>query len=315
MTEPASPSRFVACTLFTGHYHFGAGALANSLYQRGFRGTIYMGFQRPLPAWAQGASEADGMATLAAASGLIVKFLPWASTRNLSLEKPRFLLHVLDRVAPEAAGVLFFDADVVVKASWTFFEDWLARGVALCLDASYPIVPANHPWRHAWRNLAATESTIHRDLEYYVNSGFVGLPRPHREVARCWAALIDRFLERRKIVDNVKFDTRENAFVGDQDMLNAALMATSAPLSIIGRDGMDFAPGGFVMSHAIEEPKPWQRHFIASAFSGRPPSPAEKNYWRYVESPIKLFPPGRVVATRASLRVASSIGRFYSRSP
>ena len=314
MIEPAPASKFVACTLFTGHYHFGAGALANSLYQRGFRGTIYMGFQRPLPAWADGTSETDGQVTVAPAPGLIVKLLPWASSRNLSLEKPRFLLHVLDHLAPEAAGALFFDADVVVKATWTFFEEWVAQGVALCLDASYPIVPSNHPWRHAWRELAAGETTARRDLEYYVNSGFVGLPRTGRDVARCWAALIDRFLEQRKILDCVKFDTRENAFVGDQDMLNAALMATSAPLSIIGRDGMDFAPGGFVMSHAIEEPKPWQRRFIASALSGRPPSPAEKNYWQYVESPIKLFSPARVTATRASLRVASSIGRFYSRT-
>jgi hypothetical protein len=314
MIESAPSSKFVACTLFTGHYHLGAGALANSLYQRGFRGTIYMGFQRPVPPWAKGASDADGVPTFAAAAGLTVKFLPWASVRNLSLEKPRFLLHVLDTLAPEAAGALFFDADVVVKASWTFFEQWVAQGVALCLDASYPIVPANHPWRHAWRQLAADESTTQRDLEYYVNSGFVGLPRTGRDVARCWAALIDRFLEQREIIDNVKFDTRENAFVGDQDMLNAALMATSAPLSIIGRDAMDFAPGGFIMSHAIEEPKPWQRHFIASALSGRPPSPAEKNYWRCVESPIKLFPSARVTATRAALRVASSIGRFYSRT-
>lgn len=314
MIEPASPSKLVACTLFSGHYHFGAGALANSLYQRGFRGTIYMGFQRALPPWAGGGGDPDGQATLAAAPGLTIRFLPWASARNLSLEKPRFLLHVLDRLAPEAPGALFFDADVVVKASWTFFEEWVAQGVALCLDASYPIVPSTHPWRRAWRTLAATETAVHRDLEYYLNSGFVGLPRTGREVARCWAALIDRFLEQREIIDDVKFDTRENAFVGDQDMLNAALMATSAPLSIIGRDGMDFAPGGFVMSHAIEEPKPWQRRFIASALSGRPPSPAEKNYWQYVESPIRLFPPAQVTATRASLRVASSIGRFYSRS-
>ena len=314
MIESASQSKLVACTLFSGHYHFGAGALANSVYQHGFRGTIYMGFTRPLPPWVGTTGNPQGQVTFAAAPGLTIKFLPWASARNLSLEKPRFLLHVLDHLAPDSDGALFFDADVVVKANWTFFEEWVRQGVALCLDACYPIVPSSHPWRHAWRKLAAAEGATHRDLEYYVNSGFVGLPRTGRDVVRCWAALIDRFLEQREIADNVKFDTRENAFVGDQDMLNAALMATSAPLSIIGRDGMDFAPGGFVMSHAIDEPKPWQRHFIASALCGRPPSTAEKNYWQYVEAPIKLFPAAQVTATRASLRVASSIGRFYSRS-
>jgi hypothetical protein len=241
-----------------------------------------------------------------------LRFVAWRTRHNLSLEKPNFMLHVLDAAAPEAQGVLFFDADIVVKASWAFFESWVALGAALCLDAGYPLVPAQHPWRRAWRDLAATPC---RDLDYYVNSGFLGLSRLQRTLATCWATMIDRFLETRaKPIDTVKFDARESAFTGDQDMLNAALMATDVPLSIIGRDGMDFVPGGFVMSHAIEEPKPWRRRFVASAFGGRPPSPAEKAYWSCVESPIRLFPAATVAATRASLRVASSIGRFYSRN-
>lgn len=312
MAYSSLSSALVPCTLFSGDYHFGAGALANSLYRSGFRGTMLLGYQPPLPPWASTARQAGTDTLLQLAPDFVLRFVAWPTRHNLSLEKPRFMLHALDVLAPEAQGVLFFDADIVVKASWSFFENWIALGAAVCLDVGYPIVPANHPWRKAWRDLAAGPC---HDLDYYVNSGFVGLSRAHRALASNWALMIDRFLEsRHEPIDTVKFDARESAFTGDQDMLNAALMATDVPLSIIGRDGMDFIPGGFLMSHAIEEPKPWRRRFIASAFGGRPPSAAEKAYWRCVEAPIRLFPAATVAATRASIRVASSIGRFYSRN-
>lgn len=310
MADSNPSCAFVPCTLFSGDYHFGAGALANSLYRSGFRGTMLFGYQPPLPPWANAARQAGTDMLLQLMPDFALRFIAWPTRHNLSLEKPKFMLHALDVVAPEADGVLFFDADIVVKASWSFFENWVALGAAVCLDVGYPLVPSNHPWRKAWRDLAARPC---RDLDYYVNSGFLGLSRVHRALASSWAVMIDRFLEtQQKPIDTVKFDARESAFTGDQDMLNAALMATDVPLSIIGRDGMDFTAGGFLMSHAIDEPKPWRRRFVASALGGRPPSPAEKAYWRCVEAPIRLFPAATVAATRSSLRVAGLVGRFYS---
>jgi hypothetical protein len=91
------------------------------------------------------------------------------------------------------------------------------------------------------------------------------------------------------------------------------MMATDVPLSIIGQDAMDFTPGGFLMSHALDEPKPWQRKFLLSALSGRPPAIAEKAYWQYADFPIRLFTPLRTALARAALRTASAIGRFYAR--
>jgi hypothetical protein len=304
----------VPCTLYSGHYHFGVGALANSLYRSGFRGRICVGYESPLPPWAASARRVDDKAVLEVDSGFTIEFIRWRSRGNLSLEKPRFLLHVLDEVAPDAAGVLHFDADLVVRASWAFFERWLEQGVALCLDACYPLVPTLHPWRREWRDLAAGEGSVHRNLEYYVNSGFVGVARQHREFARCWAALIDRYVSQNsRMPDRVKFNRREEAFTGDQDMLNAAMMATDIPLSIIGPDAMDFTPGGFLMSHALDEPKPWQRNFLLSAFSGRPPGAAEKAFWQHTDAPIRLFTPLQTILTKAALRAASAIGRFYAR--
>jgi hypothetical protein len=305
---------FVPCTLYSGHYHFGVGALANSLYRSGFRGRVCVGYEPPLPPWAALARQVGEKAVLEVDSGFAIEFIRWPSRRNLSLEKARFLLHVLDEAASDALGVLHFDADVVVKASWSFFESWLEQGVALCLDACYPLVPTLHPWRREWRELAAAEGNVFRNLEYYVNSGFVGVPRQHREFARCWAALIDRYVSQTSRMPNqVKFNPRERAFTGDQDMLNAAMMATDVPLSIIGQDAMDFTPGGYLMSHALDEPKPWQRNFLLSALSGRPPVVAEKAYWQYADFPIRLFTPLRMALTKAGLRTASAMGRFYAR--
>jgi hypothetical protein len=304
----------VPCTLYSGHYHFGVGALANSLYRNGFRGRMCVGYEPPLPPWAASTRRLGDKVVLEVEPAFTIEFIPWPSRGNLSLEKARFLLHVLDEVASDSLGVMHFDADLVVKASWAFFERWLEQGVALCLDACYPLVPALHPWRREWRELAAAEGNVYRNLDYYANSGFVGVPRRHREFARCWAALIDRYVSQNSRMPNqVKFNPRERAFTGDQDMLNAAMMATDVPLSIIGQDAMDFTPGGFLMSHALDEPKPWQRRFLLSALSGRPPAIAEKAYWQYADFPIRLFTPLRTALTRAALRTASAIGRFYAR--
>ena len=307
-------NNLVPCTLYSGHYHFGVGALANSLYRSGFRGGICVGYQSSLPPWASSARQMNDKVVLEVEPDFTIEFLRWPSRGNLSLEKARFLLHVLDEVATDATGVLHFDADLVVRASWEFFERWLEQGVALCLDACYPLVPALHPWRGEWRELVASEGKAYRDLEYYANSGFVGVPRQHREFARCWAALIDRYVAQNAEMPNrVKFNARERAFTGDQDMLNAAMMATDVPLSIVGQDAMDFIPGGFLMSHALDEPKPWQRNFLASALLGRPPARAEKAYWQYTDFPIRLFTPLRTLLTKTALRTASAVGRFYAR--
>jgi len=147
-----------------------------------------------------------------------------------------------------------------------------------------------------------------------VNSGFVGVPRAHREIAQIWAEMIDDCLAQLSAApDQVKFASREEPFVGDQDMLNAAMMATTAPLSIIGQEAMDFAPAGFIMSHAVDAEKPWQKRYILAALSGRPPGAADKAYWNFADKPIRLFGRGRIARTRAALRLASLIGRFYAR--
>jgi hypothetical protein len=316
MRENTASGGLVPCTLFSGHYHLGVGALANSLYRGGFRGTMCIGYVLALPPWAAGARRDGDDSILEVKNDFILRFIPWSTNRNLSLDKARFLLHVLDHAFPNAEAALFFDADVTTHGSWKFFSNWVRQGMALCVDAGFPLVPAGHPWRQSWRALAAEAGyDHHRDLEHYVNSGFVGVPRAQRETVQCWAALIDHFLQRRGSINNsVKFAERDDAFVGDQDMLNAALMATSAPLSIIGLEGMDFKPSGYTMSHAIDSAKPWEKNFILQALAGHPPAPADKTFWRFADHPIQLFSSSRLAMARLAISTASAIGRFYRRS-
>lgn len=309
-------SALVPCTLFSGNYHFGVGALANSLHRHGFRGTMCVGYNPPLPPWSVATQREDEDTIFEVSSDFRMRFIPWPTKRNLSLEKPRFLLHVLDTLFPQSEGVLFFDADITIHGAWTFFEAWLRQGIALCLDLSYPLVPAGHPWRTGWRSLANESGYKEcRDLEYYVNSGFVGVSRTQRATIQCWAALIDTFLLSQECnAASVKFATRENPFVGDQDMLNAALMATSAPLSIIGQEGMDFTCSGYTMSHATDDAKPWNKRFIQRALAGYPPGAADKTYWHYADHPIRLFTPQHIARTQLAIKMASAIGRIYRRS-
>ena len=61
----------------------------------------------------------------------------------------------------------------------------------------------------------------------------------------------------------------------DQALLNVTVMTTDVPL---GPDGMDFNGGGYVMSRAVNSPKPWARDYVKSSLDGKPPSLSDKGF-------------------------------------
>jgi hypothetical protein len=63
----------------------------------------------------------------------------------------------------------------------------------------------------------------------------------------------------------------------DQDLLNIVAMTTDVPLTTLGPDGMDFVPGGYVMSHAVNSPKPWGRSYLKVALTGATARPSRQN--------------------------------------
>jgi hypothetical protein len=99
----------------------------------------------------------------------------------------------------------------------------------------------------------------------------------------------------------------------DQDLLNIAVMTTDVPTTTLGPDGMDFSGGGYVMSHAVNSPKPWAREYMKSTLSGRPPNLSDKGFWDHAEYPIRLFPESIVRKRKLALKTAIAFGRVWHR--
>jgi hypothetical protein len=209
---------------------------------------------------------------------------------------------------------VFFDADVVVLGAWQFFIDWLNAGVSLCTEIQ-PFKHSNHPHRQYWRGMIAAIGRTSRDLDWYFNSGFIGVSRQNRDILACWSELVAEYRRRvGQVIPGIRQGERLSPlWATDQEMLNAAAMASNAPLSIIGPEGMDFVSLSLYMSHAIGE-KPWRARYLSNAVGGRRPGPADRHFWRFVGAPIVVLQDRVIRRRQLALRIAAAVGRFYGRS-
>jgi hypothetical protein len=300
------------CTLFEGHYHYGVGALANSLYKHGFRGTVYAGYRGKLPPWVVGGRAIEGDTVFRAAENLILRFIPLTTKIHLTNYKPDFMLDVWNKLCPQAGSLFYFDPDITVKCRWTFLEKWVEAGVALCADVNASM-PSNHPIRHAWKQFYLPHGIkFYREPDLYFNGGFVGLRRENIEFLKCWLRLQELMAPAVGGLQNIGVHGPTFEFCKtDQDALNATAMASESPISPMGQDGMDFQPGGYVMSHAAGGIKPWKKVFLLSALKAIKPSIADKAFWNNSASPIQIFPDSVIRRRQAMIRLASLIGRFY----
>ena len=305
------------CTLFEGNYHYGVGTLANSLYAQGYRGTIYAGLRGPLPPWAAGAKTSDGFAEFTPAAGLVLRFIPLDTRFHLTNYKPDFSLALWQKHCPQADALFYFDPDITVTCSWSFFEQWVRAGVALCADIN-PSMPANHPIRHAWKEFYQPQGvTFRREPGIYFNGGFYGLRREQMEFLHCWQHLQDLMAPDIGGMQNVNVRDRTYLFhKTDQDAMNVAAMASESPISPMGQDGMDLqhGGGGYVMSHALGGQKPWNKQYLRNLFlRGSSPSRADRLFFRQVGHPIRLYSPFGLFRKRLPLLTASFLGRFMSK--
>lgn len=303
------------CTLFEGHYHLGLTGLVNSLHAHGYRGGVWAGYRGPLPPWAQPASERDGVHSFEPAAGLTVHFVPVETPRHLTNFKADFMIDARARFFPEAEHIFYFDPDLVLKSSFAFFEKWTGCGIALCEDVNSPM-HSTHPVRMQWRRFYEPHGfAVARELDLYVNGGFVGISRGDWEFIEVWKRLMD--LMEPEVAGLASWGPGDRSHIfnkTDQDALNAAAMFSRRPVSIVGKDGMDLIPGGFLMSHALGTSKPWRKNFIREALRGFPPTSADREFWRYALAPIPAFTPAQGARARCRLRIASGISRFISRS-
>jgi hypothetical protein len=163
------------CTFFGGHYHYGLGALTNSLYAHGYRGIIFAGYDGPLPPWAHNLETKDGCSDFKVADGLTIRFIELPAIVNHVYYKPDFMLTVLRELCPEVQALFFFDPDIIIKCRWAFFEEWVEGGVAVCQDVNGSM-PDKHPIRNAWRRLLQPHGLEFRNcFGDYFNAGFIGV--------------------------------------------------------------------------------------------------------------------------------------------
>lgn len=305
----------LVCTLFEGHYHFGLGALLNSLVQAGFQGCVTAGYRGALPPWID-QLKAGGNGRYEITDGAFVEFVPIDTRIHFGNFKPQFMKQLLGR-HPGCKYIFYFDPDIVIRVSWPFFIDWVSRGIALCEDINGEM-PENHPMRHQWMDLAsATGMSNPRPLNRYYNSGFAGLP------AR-FAGFLDLWEQTMLMAENCGLDigvfggagVRDRTYpfhMPDQDALNIALMFSNYPLTTLGPSGMGFAPGAAAMYHAIGAPKPWRKDMIVSAIGGVPPTAADKAYVASTANPIRLYSPLGRARRRTECTLGAALGRFYRR--
>ena len=302
------------CTLFEGDYHYGLGALANSLYAHGFRGTIYAGYRGQLPPWIVDGKQIASSVEFSPADGLKLRFIPLTTKVHLTNYKPDFMLDVWQNKCPAADALFYFDPDITIKCRWTFFDEWVQAGVALCADVNSSM-PANHPIRHAWKQFYLPHGiTLRREPDLYFNGGFVGLKRDDKQFLNCWQRLQELMEPAIGGLQNVNVGDRTFLFCKtDQDALNFAAMASEASISPTGLDGMDFqnGGGGYIMSHAAGGIKPWRKPMLAKIIlNGAPPSRADKCFYSFAREPIQVLSSLSLFLKTMDLKLASAVGRY-----
>jgi hypothetical protein len=313
-----NPEEGIVCTLFEGDYHFGLAALINSLVQNGFQGCIAAGYRGALPPWIDQLKPLNGASPAGAVGyevcpGVRTEFIPLDTTVHFTNLKPEFMRQMI-RERKSCKYIWYFDPDIVIRCAWSFYVQWVRYGVALCEDVNGSL-PANHPLRYHWMELVSPSGLKNpQPLSKYYNGGFIGMP------TRC-IGFLDLWQDVTRIAESVGFDVRgfgtgdrtNPFFRADQDTLNIAVMYTEHPLTTIGADGMDFAPGGGTMFHAIGPLKPWRKKMVLSALGGLPPSGSDKAFVANLTHPIRPYTGFSLAQKRLSCRVGAMIGRFYHR--
>lgn len=307
------------CTLYEGHYHHGLAALSNSLYNNGFRGSVYVGYRGQLPLWAKAATinpklHWENAKTLSVEEGLDLHFLPLITKLHLTNYKPDFMMQLWEGAAQNTNNMFYFDPDIVIKCSFSFYERWVQQGVALVHEITANDMTNNNPIRGFWKTIIEeNDEKVNNQITSYINAGFFGLKKENIHFLKMFLKF-QHLAEDRYKVNLHTFDMTNRTdpfFANDQDVMNIAAMCTNAPLSEIGPEGMDFIHGGFTMSHATGGPKPWKKNFIKSALKGDPPTLPEKAYWDNVGFPIASFSHNTKKYKNLSIKIASFFGRFY----
>ena len=305
----------VIVTLFEGDYVLGVGSLVNSLVRNGFSGKVYAGYRGRLTLWAESTENGDDGSMVYQAGAVKVHFFPVAGGWHLTNLKPQIMLDVWEKWEPCADAMFYFDPDIVVTCRWSFFEEWVRCGVALCQEVTMAPMPDDHPIRCYWREWADRAGwPAVREMDTPFNAGFVGVSRGDMNALALWRSVIERMSSSVNMSVFLPGDRSDPFYIPDQDALNIISMIHPGRLSRIGPESMAFVPGGFTMAHAAGGVKPWRKRFIRSALGGVPPSTADKGWFANTEGAVQVLSPLKRRRIGISIRIGAALGRFIRRS-
>lgn len=309
-------SNHVVCTVAENGYFYGVAALLNSLVRANFEGTMVVGYRGERPLWLRELDNDTVLDTYAVTPNVRLQLVEISGLWHLTNCKPYLIRRVLFDLHKEAELVYYLDTDIVITRPWVTFANWARSGVLMVLDIADTYMSPHHPYRRAWEVLANRLGRKCREFTGYVNGGCVGISRAHAGFAVVWCELMEE-LERdgadmrklRDLASKLEFARM------DQDMLNAAVMATDVPIALLGIEAMGSYPWvGSVMLHALWRDKPWQRNYIIDALRGFPPDRAHRGYWNFVDGPIRPFDGFALFRKRIGLRLGRAIGLLHTRS-
>jgi hypothetical protein len=302
------------CTVFEGHYHKGVAALANSLVANGFEGVIWAGYKGNLPAWATIEKQNNDVSEMRVSEKLRIHFVKFDSTVFLPYCKPDFMLDILENKAPTLEKLFFLDCDIIVKCRYSYFEEWAEFGVALCEDVGSPL-PVSHPLRFQWKQFFAPHGlTVHNRDHYYVNGGFTGLKRAHKDFLSTWSLVQNLMRSELKELKSVGHKDRTNPFNRtDQDALNIAKDITDLPLSIADGTAMDLSNFGYIMSHAVGQEKPWTKNYLKFVIQhGQRPTMTDKLFMQHTKTPLSIYTNSEFFWKNLNLKMANMFSRVLA---
>ena len=287
----------IVCTNYDGHYEYGAGALINSLVSVGFEGKIIILYGDKLPFWERQLVKKNESYYIKDNQDIEILLRKIEADIHLAYYKPYMIYNLMEEF-PES-NLFYFDPDVTVIGDWTFYENWVNCGVALCLDQCYPIMPFHHPFKIDYQNLFGSLGyELVNPNEYYINSGFIGVTPEYKPLIKCWMDFTQHLKDEGHYlyglmvpsIQTYHASKRLNTICGDQDIINAALLYTKLPLSIMGQEAMGFTGAGYTMLHNTRNPKTWKRNFIREfVVSGLRFTPNDKSYLSNSITPLDLY--------------------------
>jgi len=310
------------CTLFEGNYHYGVGALVNSLCKVGFCGTVFAGYRGDLPPWTgllNPHKNKEGHTLAQVTESISITFVPMTSTWHLTNLKPDLMLEVLEKFS-EVEQIFYFDPDIVCLASWSFFEQWADEGVAVVIDGNFPM-PQKNPIRRAWHRYFERHGMKFAGTanDYYFNGGFLGVARRDIGFLEVWKK-IHELIEPEDILHlpmglggaaEYKQRRAYPFWLRDQDALNVAADLEGMNISPMGWEAMGWKQPYEFMLHACGSPKPWVDTVLREALRGKTPEALMS--FRFMDlfaGPIPVMSPAEIRRRKNHIRLAGAIAPF-----